>query len=471
VTPTRRGSGNVAEAKRAFLVVRRADGATIQVSDAFCRLMGRSPEEMLGKRVSDYGMSGGPRVEWMMERLPAPGQGYRYVNEIGTAGGPVRVAAELYGALIGGEEVIVATVEPVVAEDDATDADVLQMVLDEAPVGLVVYDSDLRIMRVNRRVEEMGRIKPSHIGMRVEEAFPGLSRRLVDALRLVLSSGETLTNIETSDVDGVGTFLLNLFPIRRHEHRPADLVGCIFSDVTQRVAAERALAESERHRWQILATMLHAEEAERSRIATELHDDTVQVMTAALLSMDRVALIARQGGDARIESAVTHTRAVLEEATDRTRRLMFELRPAILHERGLHAALGLLVDQTARETGAAKHIDFDTRRYEPMIEELVYRTVREALANVRRHAHPTTITVGLHEAEDGSLIGEVRDDGRGFDPAVVQRRPESALHLGLESMAERIRAARGDVTITSAPGDGTLVRFSIPPSAGRAPSR
>ena len=71
------------------------------------------------------------------------------------------------------------------------------------------------------------------------------------------------------------------------------MVGCMFMDVTDRVTAEQALAESERRRREILGSMLQAEEVERSRIATELHDDTVQVMAAALLALDRVSLVAR----------------------------------------------------------------------------------------------------------------------------------------------------------------------------------
>jgi two-component system NarL family sensor kinase len=178
-------------------------------------------------------------------------------------------------------------------------------------------------------------------------------------------------------------------------------------------------------------------------------------------------MISRKGDVRRVGSAVTHTRAVLEEATERTRRLMFELRPAILHESGLGAALQLLADQTARETGASADVEVDARRYDPAVEELVYRTVQEALANARKHASPTAITVRLGENGGSGLVGEVADDGRGFDPVMIQRRSNAALHLGLESMMERIRAAGGDVELTSAPGRGTRVAFSVPLSLAR----
>jgi PAS domain S-box-containing protein len=239
-------------------------------------------------------------------------------------------------------------------------------------------------------------------------------------------------------------------------------------DVSLRREAERALAESEQHRRKILASMLQAQEDERSRIATELHDDTVQVMTAALLSMDRLAMVARRHGVENIESAVMHTRATLEEATERARRLMFELRPAILHEQGLRAAIGVLAEQTAREAGATARLLCRPVRYDHTVEELVYRTAQEALANVRKHANATAIVVSIWEDAAGMLVGEIHDDGQGFDQDEVRSRPNAALHLGVESLVERVRVAGGDATITTGVGEGTRVRFSIPLATDRA---
>src|SRR5436309_11362816 len=109
--------------------------------------------------------------------------------------------------------------------------------------------------------------------------------------------------------------------------------------------------------------------------------------------MDRVAIVAAKTGTERLRSAVSLARATLEEATDRTRRLMFELRPAVLHDMGLVAALQVLVDQTARETGARGQVYGPVGRYDYAAEELMYRSAQEALANIRKHARPKTITV------------------------------------------------------------------------------
>ncbi len=257
---------------------------------------------------------------------------------------------------------------------------------------------------------------------------------------------------------------LTVTPLCDLAGRPAGIAE-IGRDVTGRRRderrTERALRESERRRREIVASMLQAEEVERSRIATALHDDTVQVMIASLMAMDRVALVAQKNGSAHLASAVAVARATLEEATDRTRRLMFELRPSVLLREGLLAAVRVLAEQVARETGATARVRGSVGRYDHAVEELVYRSVQEALANVRKHAHPSTIAVALLE-HAGSLRAEVCDDGLGFDVVDARTRPQSALHLGLDALQERIGAVGGAVDIISAPGKGTCVRFTVP---------
>ena len=464
------GSGNVAASDRVLALV-RPDQTIVWVNDAYCRMVGKPFDEIVGRSVAASGIADEKRSSWVYERLPPGGCGFRYSREMPIPGGTLRHDIEIHRVEIGGDDLVLVELTPAETLVE-TDAGVLGMVLDRAPnIGVAVFDRDLRIVRVNAMVERIGRITQGHVGMTLTEAVPDVNPTVVRAVEQVFAAGEAFVNLEVSGGDdGERAYLMTIFPIGARADE-VEWVGMIYSDVSDRVTAERALADSEQHRRHILGSLLHAEEDERSRIATELHDDTVQVMTAALLSMDRLAMISRTGDLNCVASAVAHTRAVLEEATERTRRLMFELRPAILHESGLVAALNLLVEQTARETGATAQVEVEARRYDPVVEELVYRTVQEALANARKHARPKVITVRLGEDDGGGggLVGEVADDGQGFDPVVIQRRSDAALHLGLESMVERIRAAGGDVDLTSAPGRGTRVAFSIPLSLGRDP--
>jgi signal transduction histidine kinase len=166
---------------------------------------------------------------------------------------------------------------------------------------------------------------------------------------------------------------------------------------------------------------------------------------------------------------VAFTRATLEEATERTRRLMFELRPAILHEHGLAAAISILTEQTAKEVGARSQVHGSIGRHDPVIEELVYRSAQEALANVRKHASPHHVAVRF--SETSTEIGcQIDDDGRGFDPDHIRTRPQAAFHQGLDALTERVRAAGGTITIETAPGRGTHVALTIPTIHPRYPT-
>jgi PAS domain S-box-containing protein len=323
---------------------------------------------------------------------------------------------------------------------------------------------DGRIRSWNAAAEQLyGYTAAEAIGQSIALVVPDEISSEIGAILHEIAADRRVEHFETTRRRKDGSFVqvsLSVSPVYDRNGRIV-AASVIARDVSGRHALEAALKESERRRLEILASMLRAEEAERSRIATELHDDTVQVMTASLFALDRVALIARRAENHQIESAVMLTRATLEEATARARRLMFELRPAILHEQGLAAAVSVIADQTRRETGARTAVRGTTGRHGHTVEELAYRSIQEALSNVRKHAAATEIEI--HLADDGeSLVCEIADDGRGFDAGAVRDRPGAALHAGLDTVTERVRAAGGETTVDTAPGKGTRVHLRIP---------
>ena len=242
--------------------------------------------------------------------------------------------------------------------------------------------------------------------------------------------------------------------------RVVELAVSIARLAVERERAREALRESERQRVDVLARMLKAEDEARARIAADLHDDTIQVLTGSLLSIDRVLRAARANG-AGVPTALTDARVLLASTLDRTRRLMFEIRPPLLESHGLGHAVGELLDQTRRDMGLQVAVRIDVGRLSPSVESLVYRTVQELVANARKHARATRLEVSL-AAGEGRLEGVVRDDGSGFDTARARDRSVMRLHLGLEAVAERLRLAGGDFSIESRPGEGTVARFGLP---------
>ena len=205
--------------------------------------------------------------------------------------------------------------------------------------------------------------------------------------------------------------------------------------------------------------LLAAQEEERRRVAVELHDELGQILTAIRINLDskRQSLTRADLADA-IDS--------VDQAMDRVRNLALALRPSVLDDLGLAAALRWYLDRFARETGADAHISIDVvARIDPVVEITCFRIAQESLTNVARHAH------ARHVWFDLSLVGDqlelrVRDDGKGFDPAAVRARTLHGGSLGLLGIQERASLAGGRVEISSVPGTGTEVRAWFPATIG-----
>jgi signal transduction histidine kinase len=224
---------------------------------------------------------------------------------------------------------------------------------------------------------------------------------------------------------------------------------------------EQGMRASERERRHAIERLLRAEEQERRRLAAELHDDTVQVLTACLVALDRLGQTVDAPEHERIATAVAATRRILAAATDRTRRLMFELRPPSLQAEGLNGALRDLVEQAGEEAALRTAVSVPAERFPYVVEEIAYRTVREAIVNVRKHARASALEVVV-TVEDGRLCGRVVDDGRGFDVPAAIERSRRQRRMGLDTMRERLHLAGGSVELRSAPGEGTVVSFKLP---------
>jgi signal transduction histidine kinase len=212
----------------------------------------------------------------------------------------------------------------------------------------------------------------------------------------------------------------------------------------------------------LLARIIAAQEAERARVARDLHDQIGQALTSVLLGLRLVSdCLLRDPPD--VETARTRTaeaRRLVADALGEVRRVAFELRPTVLDDVGLPAALQRLAGDVSARTGVAVEVVTsgldDTARLAPELETVVYRVVQEALTNVARHARAGRAVVSV-EATARRVRARVTDDGTGFDPAAVA--PAS---LGLAGMAERASLAGGRLAVRSAPGKGTTVTLEIP---------
>jgi signal transduction histidine kinase len=233
------------------------------------------------------------------------------------------------------------------------------------------------------------------------------------------------------------------------------LVGVALENAALR---ERLIAQQERLR-ALTGGTLRAREEEARRIAHELHDEAGQILAAVHISLDELV------------QAVPGQRDLLQRLHDeldrveaQLRRLSRELRPTMMDDLGLGAALGWLAQGVTERTGVAITVDAPDSRLSPEAETALYRIVQEALANAVRHARPRRITVEVR-AEATRVRARIHDDGQGFDvAAALARRGDRG--LGLIGMRERAEALGGTLEVRSAPHEGTEVCVAIPRDVG-----
>ena len=258
------------------------------------------------------------------------------------------------------------------------------------------------------------------------------------------------------------------------ESRTSDIPGdpprrlLLVRDVTAARVADQTirslfkfLQDRDDDRTRIMRRVNAAIEAERNRIARDLHDGPVQGVSAASLSLEAVLLMLKAGDVGQGLDVLSKVRSQLSEEADNLRRLMSGLRPPLLEERGLIPALRETLDRFGREHGVrTEFVGNSTVEIPQDLETLAYRVVQEALSNSAKHAGATVVNVAV-ETTGGQLRVEVVDDGEGFDSGRAREYLQSG-HVGLATMRERVQLANGTFMVHSTPGRGTTVVASLP---------
>lgn len=227
----------------------------------------------------------------------------------------------------------------------------------------------------------------------------------------------------------------------------------------QQMQAE--LQRKEAMRLQLLDKLMAAQEEERKRVARELHDETSQSLTSLMVGLKVLETVPTLKA-ARVQ--IGELRALTARTLEEVHRLALELRPSVLDDWGLVAALQRYVDDFAAK--ARLDVDYqtiglDAQRLPPPVEIALYRFVQEALTNVTRHAHAQHVSVVL-KRQRTEILAIIEDNGVGFDVAKVMGAPTLADRLGLFGMQERAALLGGTLTIESSPTAGTTLFITLP---------
>lgn len=229
------------------------------------------------------------------------------------------------------------------------------------------------------------------------------------------------------------------------------------TDRTAQHAAEQELRAHQHMLRRLAAELALAEQKERQRLATGLHDDISQVLAFAKMKLSSLAA----GVSPEIRDEQGEVLELLDEAIRSTRSLTVELSPPVLKEKGVSGAIDWALQRAGEQHGFASSlaVQGETRRLDQDIEITAFQAVKEMLNNIVKHAQAKRVTVTLNYAPE-TLEIVVQDDGKGFDPAAVQTTETGG--FGIFNVRERLGYLGGSLVTDSAPGQGTRSVIVLP---------
>jgi len=378
-------------------------------------------------------------------------------------------------------------------------------VYDFAPVGYMSLTEQGQILKVNLtgaallgvgRSRLVNRLLPAYVAPAdrpkflnfLRQVFAGPAKQVCEANFLREGGASFWANIHGAAASSAGgpqkwcrVVVSDITAIKLSEEAQrrvealADANRDLKQEIARRRAVEESLKKSEQHQGQLLAQshimqdqlrhlsrqVLQAQEEERRRISRELHDVIAQTLTG--INVQLAALAKQTRIDPKgFDRSIARTQQLVEKSVEIVHQFARELRPAVLDDLGLIPALHTFMKNFTTQTGVRTHLTAfaGVEELETVQRTVLFRVAQEALTNVARHAHASSVEVSIHKLPDCICL-KVKDDGISFQ---VQRlmQVKGSKRLGLLGMRERLEMVGGRFEVESNPGEGTTVQAQIP---------
>jgi signal transduction histidine kinase len=343
--------------------------------------------------------------------------------------------------------------------------------LEMAPWGISIQEPQEDIFRAAHKLKRtFGALAVIFIGTAFILTI-GISRSIVNPLKELIRGADRIARgdlskpVSPQGSDEIGTLSQSFETMRSKLVESMESIKRHNQELETRVVERtRQINESQRRAEALLKKVISTQEDERKRIARELHDVTLQELSAALMRIDMCRLHPQ---DITMEK-VDRIRCIIGQALEGVIGIIQNLRPTLLDDLGLPAAIKSLLDLHLGEKGVNYFINAEgvkERRFRPEVEITLFRIIQEAVVNVARHAKAENVFV-LLKIEQNIVNVDIEDDGEGFDlgilfsPGVHDTRDRRG--LGLLGMKERVLLIGGKIEVCSMPDLGTRVGIRIP---------
>lgn len=310
-----------------------------------------------------------------------------------------------------------------------------------------------RFVYVNKAFENITGLRFEEAeGKRVQEVWPGTEPGWIERYGRVAVSGRPQT------------FDMHHRPTKKtyhcHAYRPWDTQDrfcVVFEDITRQIAQTEQLSEYSGRLRMLSEHLQNAQEQERARLARELHDELGQALTALNIDLSKVRRMTHDLNG--VQSTLDGMQSIIDTIDDSLVRIETELRPGILDDLGLSAALEWLA-QSMEQRGSMSFVltgALDDSLLNPDLSVALYRIVQEGLTNAAKHSNASEVRVHLEDKKNAVVI-KIRDNGRGIRPEDRDNRDS----FGLMGIRERILLWDGELTVKGSPGKGTTLTVKIP---------
>jgi signal transduction histidine kinase len=296
----------------------------------------------------------------------------------------------------------------------------------------------------------------------------GLSRGIVKPVQSLINATQKIAKgnlsepITSSSSDEIGTLARSFDAMRIKLHDSLESIQRHNIELEHRVMERTQQIRQSRNKVEnLLKKLISSQEDERKRIARGLHDDILQDISAFLIKLDICKLYPEKISEEKIEEM----RRIALKTIDGIHDVIKNLRPTILDDLGLEAAIKWLLDKHLGERGINHYLTIHAekdKRFDPRVEITLFRIIQESIMNIARHSDAANVVVVL-KAEGDAVVVDIEDDGEGFDVhSVLRHATDGGRGLGILGMKERASLLDGKLEVCSSPGKGTKVSLRIP---------